>query len=306
MDTPPAEMGCMVFWDIENVPVPSGMRGEDCIRRLKTLVLNANHGISQSHSKQELHARARHQSNGIIQTRFIKDIVAVSAVDRMAPTIRNQLQESGVVMLDCASGKASAADMAIMVEILKDFAKVLNQLDAFGYEVILIHQPNVPDALLAAAKEAYNWNDEIHTGINGFDKDRDMYRNSYGSPNSQQLKLPGPRESLKKTSSPGFDKRMVETHSPKGNHNKISHTTAGYMTTSSRAISVLLDAIDALKSNYNGQEVRMSALKQLLPDDMCEDLGHLNVVSLLYSASESGVVGLLPCPDGDIIVRTFT
>jgi hypothetical protein len=64
--------------------------------------------------------------------RYLREIIAVGGIQKLSSTLRDQLQGSGVIMQDCASTKASAADMAIMAEILKVYI-------AFIYGISLWH-----------------------------------------------------------------------------------------------------------------------------------------------------------------------
>ncbi|KAJ3330177.1 hypothetical protein HDU76_006261 [Blyttiomyces sp. JEL0837] len=290
-------MGCIVLWDYENLSIPSGMRGDEVVRKLKKLVLNSSHGIPQSQghyhhtdlpypapapapplpSQQQqqqpqvkrslvsssstsqspplsssssatsrsgssppsvIHNRATkvssqsstsdldvnnattttttncndygnpvYNESNIVETRILRDIVAVGSTMNMSSYLRLQLQESGVVMLDCASNKKNAADMSIMGEILKftffnkppfriylissdrDFAKTLHLLDGFGYFVTLIHGPSVTESLRSAAREAYEWRDVLglnSTSLrsNGYREDYELYPQNDPNPNS--------------------------------------------------------------------------------------------------------------------------
>ncbi|KAJ3414932.1 hypothetical protein HDV05_005881 [Chytridiales sp. JEL 0842] len=186
-----ARIGCLVLWDFENIPVPSAMRGEEAVRRLKHLVLNPNHGIPSSkrhhhHSTSSPSAYApldaRQQEE---PRRFLREIIAVGHTNLIPAVLRTQLQGSGVTIQDCASKKASAADMAIMNQILKftffqkppfriylissdsDFAQMMHLLDGFGYNVTLIHNQNCPDILQTAARESYEWADLMGTKTSG-------------------------------------------------------------------------------------------------------------------------------------------
>eukprot|EP00842_Homolaphlyctis_polyrhiza_P001342 jgi/Hompol1/2208/HPOL_002861-RA len=80
-----------VFWDFENLAIPTGVRGFDAIRRLKES----------------------------LQPLKVRSIIAVGNVARLTNDLRRELTEAGVSLLDCVSPKASAADMAIVVEMLK-------------------------------------------------------------------------------------------------------------------------------------------------------------------------------------------
>jgi hypothetical protein len=178
------------------------MRGEEAVRRLKSLVLNPNHGVRQSkghrHHNNNNSNSNNNGSNGSVDRdstdsenggydggvrngvgrgngsgnvkgkegkrlsfaaesgsdeseatvdeessrayhhqdaagasgtkRFLKDMIAVGATHKMHTSLRRELQDSGVAMLDCASQKASAADMAIMAEILKVISISLSSL----------------------------------------------------------------------------------------------------------------------------------------------------------------------------------
>ncbi|KAJ3049758.1 hypothetical protein HK097_009234, partial [Rhizophlyctis rosea] len=86
--------GCMIAWDIENCPIPTGMTGAEAVRRVKDKILRPTN----------------------LQ---LRDFIAVGDVEKLDRTKRSELQASGLTMIDCASTKKSAADIAIMLEIWK-------------------------------------------------------------------------------------------------------------------------------------------------------------------------------------------
>ena len=64
---------------------------------------------------QELHQK--HLGNTY---RFI-EIFAVGNLKQISDSTRKELQDSGVVTIDCASAKPSAADISLLIEIMKVF-----------------------------------------------------------------------------------------------------------------------------------------------------------------------------------------
>ena len=102
---------CAVFWDIENCSVPNGnssykmliRKGIKCfelVRRLKSLL-------------QQIH-----QKNFGYVYQYL-EIIAVGNLKQIPDITRKELQDSGVVTIDCASGKPSAADISLLIEIMK-------------------------------------------------------------------------------------------------------------------------------------------------------------------------------------------
>lgn len=144
-----------VFWDLENCGLSSGgPRGFEVVRRIKDL------------------ARERGVS--------LTNIVVVANLERISPTIKLDLEESGVVLQNVSSGKPSASDIGILAEIVKvvyhfrpphwiflisgdrDFSKVLSFLDGCHYRVVLIHPPKVSPILLHAVAEHIAWTDLLN------------------------------------------------------------------------------------------------------------------------------------------------
>ncbi|KAI8923742.1 hypothetical protein BC831DRAFT_22954 [Entophlyctis helioformis] len=105
----------------------------------------------------------------------VRDIVAVANVARLSEQLRCDLQDAGVSLLDCASPKPSAADISLVVELMKfvhrhpppaslclvssdnDFAKVLQFLGRNDYNVVLVHGNLASRSLRSAASTAISW-----------------------------------------------------------------------------------------------------------------------------------------------------
>ncbi|KAL2913558.1 hypothetical protein HK105_207018 [Polyrhizophydium stewartii] len=136
-----------VYWDLENAGVPSGVRGFELVRCIKEALKLA----------------------------LVRNIVAVCNVSRFEAGLRTELQSAGVTLIDCASTKPSASDMAIVTELLKftfdtrppativlissdtDFSKVLCFLTSVGYETVLVHGRQVSPALLHSVGRTVAW-----------------------------------------------------------------------------------------------------------------------------------------------------
>jgi hypothetical protein len=133
-----------VFWDIENMPIPNGCRGFDIVHQIRQ-TLNTT----------------------------LDNIVAIGNLGEMPSTIRKDLQDSGVVMMDSVSTKPSSSDIAIIVEMVKllwtkpksmclissdsDFTKFNHFMRSVGCHVILIHGRRVSQSLLHSATTAIEW-----------------------------------------------------------------------------------------------------------------------------------------------------
>ncbi|KAI8830855.1 hypothetical protein BC829DRAFT_449554 [Chytridium lagenaria] len=122
------KLGCIVFWDIENIAIPARFRGDEVVRCLTNFITDPNYSIPQTSG-----APAYYVPN------------------------QRRLQDSGVLMADCSNGKANAADMAIVTEIMK--------LTRFGYETVVIHGRNIKDTFLNCANETYMWDDILKLGV---------------------------------------------------------------------------------------------------------------------------------------------
>ncbi|KAJ3107626.1 hypothetical protein HDU97_003620 [Phlyctochytrium planicorne] len=314
------KIGCLVLWDIENIAVPSGLRGEDVVRKLKRLVLNPNHGLPPSNEHLAHHKRTPSSHDETLrQRRYLKDIIAVCSIDRLNPGLRTQLQDSGVVMQDCASGKPSAADMAIMVELLKftyytkppfriylisgdsDFAKIVHQLDHFGYEVVLIHQSRVPTVLLTAAAESYYWSDVMDASHgDGFHFIQSASRApralTYEVQQQQHKLQPRPGiEVIEITEKEEFTRqqpvKVVESEGPKS--------------VEADRFLALLDAIHAVES-YLGKTNKGAPTEEvqgILEEDYCRDLGFKDSRDYMYQALKKDVIQAFIDESGKTFIR---
>lgn len=97
----------IIFWDIQNVPVPKDIRGYEVQRLFReTLLFNP-------------------LFPGTGTAKSIKDIIAVGSIETLAAKTRQELEESNITVVDCASTKIGSADISIVVEIMKVFKRCL-------------------------------------------------------------------------------------------------------------------------------------------------------------------------------------
>jgi len=105
----------------------------------------------------------------------VRNISCFANLMNLNINFRNDLQLSGVLLVDVPSGKPQASDMAFLVEFLKlacdcppphhiilisgdrDFSTVLHVLSMRGYQVTLIHSSNALPVLKSAANVAIEW-----------------------------------------------------------------------------------------------------------------------------------------------------
>ncbi|KAJ3211235.1 hypothetical protein HDU82_006328 [Entophlyctis luteolus] len=145
-----------VFWDHENCAIPKDTRGFVVVRRIKDLLLSRNLTLT--------------------------NIIAVGDASKMNAQTKLELEESGVVLQNISSGKPSAADIAILNEIMKniyfhkpphsiflisgdrDFSKTLNFLESVNYSVTLIHSNRVSDVLRYSVRDTILWSSLIRGG----------------------------------------------------------------------------------------------------------------------------------------------
>ncbi|KAJ3325446.1 hypothetical protein HDV06_004305 [Boothiomyces sp. JEL0866] len=143
-------MQATVFWDFENVSVPNGYRGYTVVQQLKQLGLK------------------------------LTNIHAIGNSNQLSASTRGELEESGVSILHVSSGKSAAADIAILVEIMKlihftgaphtivlitgdrDFSKILNLLETWQYTCILIYHGNISPVLLNSCSRLLKWTDVLY------------------------------------------------------------------------------------------------------------------------------------------------
>ncbi|KAJ3090506.1 hypothetical protein HK102_003506 [Quaeritorhiza haematococci] len=150
-------IGCVVFWDHENVSVPQRCTGHVAVNAIKSF----------------LKYRGQHQQQP--QQVSVKKIILVAKMESLVERLRVDLQASGVKMLDSASRKTGSSDLDILVEIMefiyntrpphqiciisgdRDFSKCIAFLRSVGYEVILIHGKQASDVLISVADDAIEW-----------------------------------------------------------------------------------------------------------------------------------------------------
>ena len=107
----------------------------------------------------------------------LTNIIAIGNPASLAAQTMIELQESGVSLQLCTTGKPSAADITILGEIMKmiyfnrppycivlisgdrDFSKILNFLVGVRYRVILIHSGEISPILEHSTKESVAWLD---------------------------------------------------------------------------------------------------------------------------------------------------
>lgn len=140
-----------VFWDIQNCPVPGGLKGYEVVSNLRNFLKSLpNPGP-------------------------ILKIDAFTNISKLKPNLRLELEGSGVNLHDVASPKPGSADVALLVEIIKfvldfkpphhivlitgdgDFSNALNTLRFRGYEVILIHSVSSSLILKKSASVCVDW-----------------------------------------------------------------------------------------------------------------------------------------------------
>eukprot|EP00122_Pirum_gemmata_P014237 Pgem_evm1s13271 len=98
-----------IFWDIENVDVPSGSSSAEICKQLTCKACKIS-------------------GNGKLTT-----FIALGSAEKVNKITRSGLQKSGCVFIDCASPKKSAADIYLIVEIWK-----FTQWNPPPYSIILI------------------------------------------------------------------------------------------------------------------------------------------------------------------------
>ncbi|KAI8833956.1 hypothetical protein BJ741DRAFT_610618 [Chytriomyces cf. hyalinus JEL632] len=94
---------------------------------------------------------------------------------QLNPTVRADLEESGVSLINVSSSKESAADIAILTELMKtvyfvkppheiilisgdrDLSKALHFLESVKYSVTLIHNNMITDVLRHSVRETIHW-----------------------------------------------------------------------------------------------------------------------------------------------------
>ncbi|KAJ3390099.1 hypothetical protein HDU84_007924 [Entophlyctis sp. JEL0112] len=151
------QVSASVFWDHENCACPAELRGFIIVRRIKDLL----------------------NSKGLV----ITNIVAIGDVSRMKASLKADLEQSGVVVQSISSRKPSAADIAILGEIMKnihfhkpphaivlisgdrDFSAVLNFLESVAYRVILVHSNQITDVLRHSVRETISWVDLLKNDL---------------------------------------------------------------------------------------------------------------------------------------------
>eukprot|EP00027_Filamoeba_sp_ATCC50430_P009244 CAMPEP_0168551020 /NCGR_PEP_ID=MMETSP0413-20121227/5947_1 /TAXON_ID=136452 /ORGANISM="Filamoeba nolandi, Strain NC-AS-23-1" /LENGTH=207 /DNA_ID=CAMNT_0008581513 /DNA_START=87 /DNA_END=707 /DNA_ORIENTATION=- len=137
-----------IYWDIENCSVPNNLRAYEVVVAIR------NYGASIG---------------------VVRNISCFANLMNLNINFRNDLQLSGVLLVDVPSGKPQASDMAFLVEFLKlacdcppphhiilisgdrDFSTVLHVLSMRGYQVTLIHSSNALPVLKSAANVAIEW-----------------------------------------------------------------------------------------------------------------------------------------------------
>ncbi|KAJ3229161.1 hypothetical protein HDU81_005582 [Chytriomyces hyalinus] len=138
-----------VFWDFENCAVPSGVAGFLIAKRVKDLCQKRNLELCS--------------------------FFAMGDTAQLNATVRADLEESGVSLINVSSGKESAADIAILTELMKtvyfmkppheiilisgdrDFSKALYFLESVKYSVTLIHNNLITDVLRHSVRETIHW-----------------------------------------------------------------------------------------------------------------------------------------------------
>ncbi|KAI8894804.1 limkain-b1-type NYN domain-containing protein [Globomyces pollinis-pini] len=124
-----------VFWDHENCTVPKGYHGYDIVKKINDFLSNKNVQLT--------------------------NIFAIGNTSGLAAKVKFELEESGVIVQNASNGKESAADISLILEVMKniyyhkpphtivlisgdrDFLKMINFLTSSKYTVILIHSKNV-------------------------------------------------------------------------------------------------------------------------------------------------------------------
>ncbi|KAJ3022648.1 UNVERIFIED_CONTAM: hypothetical protein HDU68_009011 [Siphonaria sp. JEL0065] len=197
-----------VFWDFENCAVPTSKQK------------------AWMHQQHSLTANA--DTRGFVIVRRIKDylcsknlqltnILAIGNISRMSSVVKLDLEESGVVLQNISSGKPSAADIAIMGEIMKitffhkpphaiilisgdrDFSKVLNFLESVNYSVTLVHSNNISDVLRYSVRDTMLWTSLIRDGHANLNP-QPMTRQQHQQQHQQSRRMQTPADTPTKSS----------------------------------------------------------------------------------------------------------
>eukprot|EP01113_Clastostelium_recurvatum_P022384 TRINITY_DN2669_c0_g1_i2.p1 TRINITY_DN2669_c0_g1~~TRINITY_DN2669_c0_g1_i2.p1 ORF type:complete len:922 (+),score=223.04 TRINITY_DN2669_c0_g1_i2:122-2887(+) len=272
-----------VFWDIENCGVPRNVRGTTVVSAIRKLSLR--HGL-------------------------LRNISAVGNLKSIKEELRIELQGSAVLMHDVPSGKPSAADIAILVELLKlvcdskpphkiilisgdrDFSNVLNVLVFRGYEVILIHLPQVSDILKSAATQSIEWNAFLQLGEREPDGSTPQTGRSSASPANAQVGTP----SSSRTAAPSISLATPGAHSSPSRLNPAptgaSDPASGTLSSSppsKQEFAALLGIIRSL-AHAGKSRILLSELGAHASGQMWKEMGYKKLRDFVMDARSQGVV----------------
>ncbi|KAI9199269.1 uncharacterized protein BJ171DRAFT_219325 [Polychytrium aggregatum] len=140
-----------ILWDIENCAVPSGTSPPQVVRQLRNLILGRKETLI--------------------------NIIAIADLELMNRAVKTALGDCGVALQNVSSRRPSAADNAILCELMKisffqkpphsiylisgdrDFGSCLSFLESVQYHVVLIHPPRISDALRYCVRELIPWSE---------------------------------------------------------------------------------------------------------------------------------------------------
>lgn len=178
-----------IYWDIENCSVPNNMRAYEVVVAIR------NYGSSIG---------------------VVRNISCFANLMNLSTNFRNDLQLSGVLLVDVPSGKPQASDMAFLVEFLKlacdcppphhiilisgdrDFSTVLHVLSMRGYQVTLIHSSNALPVLKSAANVAIEWRKFLSDFSSSTSKLPDVVDNAVHPPENNGNNQHATQDSAKK------------------------------------------------------------------------------------------------------------
>ncbi|XP_026436405.1 uncharacterized protein LOC113334337 [Papaver somniferum] len=154
------ETKTLVWWDIENCPVP---------------FLHSRQGLSSSSSSS--HSTAQNIASALKKMNY-RGPISISAygdTNRIPTSVQHALSSTGITLNHVPSGVKDASDKKILVDMLfwavgnpapanyllisgdRDFSNALHQLRMRRYNILLAQPPSACAPLVAAAKSVWIW-----------------------------------------------------------------------------------------------------------------------------------------------------